>query len=96
VSLDQLSDPVVRASFIKVAEDCWHAPSHLSWLFDQVMEEGFLYCGHLLQEEKEANCVPRVIFDCEEPVLIFTPYTEEACTITGPVQSRVNPVSWVV
>jgi len=96
VSLDQLFDPVVRASFMKVAEDCWHAPSHLSWLFDQVMEKGFLYCGHLLQEEKEANCVPRVIFDCEEPILVFTPYTEEACTITGPVQPRVNPLSWIV
>jgi hypothetical protein len=52
VSLDQLSDPGVRASFMKVAEECWHAPSHLSWLFDQVMEKGFLYCGHLLQEER--------------------------------------------
>jgi len=28
--------------------------------------------------------------------LVFTPYTEEACTITGPVQPRVNPLSWIV
>jgi len=95
-SLQQLSDPIVKASFMKVAEDCWRAPSNLGWLFDQVMTQGSLYCGHLMREEQSTPCINGVIFDCSEPAFVFTPYAEEVCTITGPVQPRLNPISWLV
>lgn len=94
MALEQLSDLDVGALFMKVTGECWHAPANLGWLFEQVMETWVLYCGCLMSEGREA--APQVIFDCEEPALVFKPVAQEACAITGPVQPRLNPISWGV
>ena len=91
---DYLQNPTMKARLLEATQDCWRAPANLCWLFDQVTTDGFIYCGHLLQGVEPMT--PEVIFDCSEPIYVFAPYAEEVCPVTGPVQPRINPISWVV
>ena len=76
-------------------------PRHLPWMGRRAIEKGSLWCGRRVVESREhwnrsrAPSEVLSVFDCDGPVTILTPHSEQLETWERFLHVVANPLTWI-
>ncbi|KAI4195056.1 MAG: hypothetical protein LQ350_007421 [Teloschistes chrysophthalmus] len=87
--------PVINKAEDYPAMIAYFHSSSYQWIYERILEDGFLWYGGVVDHDEDVEVAPSAIFDQSTSGYVFTPYGEGIDVFPRP-QLKSDPISWAV